>query len=356
MTTADSMPPHLNLRAGPQYLAGKDIGRPGDGNHALASSRGVNDEKRDPGLPDAAPAIEIRNLEHWYGQRRALADVTFSIRAGELFGLLGPNGGGKTTLFRIVATLMRPTAGSVTLCGHDVLTSPGLARRHMGIVFQAPALDGQLTVTENLRHHGHLYGLHGRELGRRMALVIERVRLGDRAHEEVHRLSGGLRRRAELAKAMLPNPSVLVLDEPSVGLDPTARREFGNDLALLRDRDGTTVMLTTHLMDEAAQCDRVGILHEGRLVAYGTPDSLIEEIGGDVILIRAKDPQALASRIRERFRLVAEVVDDQIRIEQRRGHELIPHLIEAFSGEIHAATVGKPTLDDVFVHHTGHHL
>jgi ABC-2 type transport system ATP-binding protein len=299
------------------------------------------------------PAVDIAHVGHRYGERRALNDVTFDVRPGEIFGLLGPNGGGKTTLFRIVSTLMLPAGGTVRVFGADVVTDPAGARRSMGVVFQSPALDTRLTVVENLRHQGHLYGLHGEDLSARMGDALARVGLDDRGREIVGRLSGGLQRRAELAKALLHRPPLLILDEPSTGLDPAARREVWQHLQTLRERDGTTILLTTHLMDEGASCDRVAILHEGRLVAIGTPDALTRAIGGDVITITAREPVSLAEQVGRRFGVAVEIVDDRLRLEREHAHEFIPALVEAFPGEIDAITFGKPTLEDVFVHHTG---
>ncbi len=303
-----------------------------------------------------AVAVEVAHLGHRYGTRQALADVSFTVDAGEIFGLLGPNGGGKTTLFRIVSTLMLPGEGTVRVFGADVISDPAAARRAMGVVFPAPALDTRLTVVENLRHQGHLYGLHGSDLASRIRDALARVRLEDRGRDIVGRLSGGLQRRAELAKALLHKPPLLILDEPSTGLDPAARREVWQHLQTLRDRDGTTILLTTHLMDEGAGCDRVAILNEGRLVAMGAPAALTQEIGGDVITITAGRPGELADRIARRFGVRVEMVDERLRLERERAHEFITDLVEAFPGEIDAITFGKPTLEDVFVHHTGKRL
>jgi len=304
----------------------------------------------------SAPALEVTNLRHAYGDREALRGVSFSVTEGEVFGLLGPNGGGKTTLFRIVSTLMLPTSGGVRIAGDEVASRPDRVRRHLGVVFQAPALDVRLTVQENLKHQGHLYGLRGRVLAERIADAMARVGLSDRARDLVHTLSGGLQRRAELAKALLHRPALLVLDEPTTGLDPGARRDVWQHLLALRERDHTTIVLTTHLMDEAAKCDRVGIMHEGNLVALGTPAALTAAIGGDVILISSADPAALAARITGRFGVKAETIDEQVRIERDKAHEFVPSLVEAFPGEIDAVTFGKPTLEDVFMHHTGRRL
>lgn len=302
-------------------------------------------------------ALEVTELKHQYGDRESLRGVSFSVAPGDLFALLGPNGGGKTTLFRIVSTLAAPTSGTVEVFGIDVVRRPADARRQIGVVFQSPAVDPWLTVLENLKHHGYLYGLTGRALARAIERALERFDLAPHAGERVRTLSGGWRRRVELAKALLPAPPLLVLDEPSSGLDPLARRELLSELRRLRDDAGTTIVLTTHVMDEAAVADRVGILHEGRLAAIGTPADLVEAIGGDILTIVATgDPAALKRRLKERFGVEAARVGDELRLERRRAHEFVPGLIEALPGEIAKVSVGRPTLEDVFMHTTGARL
>ena len=223
-------------------------------------------------------ALEVADLKHRYGERESLRGLSFSVASGDLIAMLGPNGGGKTTLFRIISTLIAPTSGTVEVFGIDVGTHPAEARKQLGVVFQSPAIDPWLTVLENLRHHGYLYGLSGAPLARGIERALERFGLTPRAGDRVGTLSGGLRRRVELAKALLPEPPLLVLDEPSSGLDPAARRELLQELRRLRDDEGTTIVLTTHLMAEAAVSDRVGILHEGRLVAIGAPGDLVANL------------------------------------------------------------------------------
>jgi ABC-2 type transport system ATP-binding protein len=279
--------------------------------------------------------------------------VSFDVQPGEIVGLLGPNGGGKTTLFRVLSTLLTPTAGTIRVAGFDVREAPRDVRRHLGVVFQAPALDPWLTVAENLRCHGELYGMHGRTLRARADEVLEALSLADRRATPVKQLSGGLQRRVEIAKALMPSPRVLALDEPSTGLDPNARREVWEHLCRRRAAHGTSVLLTTHAMDEAALCDRVAILHQGRLVAMGTPHELTATVGGEVLWITARAPEPAAARLRAEFGVAADVVDGRIRIERPRAHEFVPAVIEAFPGEIDAVTFSRPTLEDVFVHHTG---
>lgn len=298
-------------------------------------------------------ALDISSLSHHYGAREALIDVSFGVEAGSMFALLGPNGGGKTTLFRIVTTLLPTTSGHVSVFGRDVTRDAHDVRRLMGVVFQSPALDGRLSVAENLKTHGHLYGLRGRGLISRIGDSLGLVSLIDRADDLVDTLSGGLQRRVEIAKALLPEPKLLVLDEPSTGLDPGARKELWDHLNRLRHTLGTTVMLTTHLMDEAAKSDRVAVLHHGRLAALGSPDALVSAIGGDVILVASDNVERLADSIRDRFRQTVEVVDGHVRIERPKGHAFIAELVEAFPEQIEGVNYGKPTLEDVFLHHTG---
>jgi len=305
-------------------------------------------------LSTTPAAISVQEVVHRYGDRAALNGVSFDVRPAELFGLLGPNGSGKTTLFRILSTLMVPSGGRAEIMGFDVARDPNGLRRHIGVVFQAQSIDVKLTAAENLWHQGHLYGLRGASLKSRIAEMLGRVGLADRAQEKAETFSGGMQRRLELAKGLLHHPSVLLLDEPTTGLDPGARRDLWQYLATLRDEEHVTVIVTTHLMEEAERCDRLAILNQGKVVALGTPDDLKHEIGGDVILLDAKKPESLAQRIYTRFQLDARVLHGQVRIERENGHRFITDVVEAFPGEIEAISVSKPTLEDVFIHRTGH--
>jgi ABC-2 type transport system ATP-binding protein len=300
------------------------------------------------------PVISVENIVHRYERRTALDGVSFEVRRAELFGLLGPNGSGKTTLFRILSTLMLPSAGRAVILGWDVATDPSALRRKIGVVFQAPSIDRKLTAAENLWHQGHLYGLHGPALKSRMAEMLARVGLADRAQERAETFSGGMQRRLELAKGLLHRPSVLLLDEPTTGLDPGARRDLWQYLRILRDQEQVTVIVTTHLMEEAESCDRLAILSEGKLVALGTPAELKQEIGGDVILLDTPNAESLAGRMRERFHVNAQVLEGQIRLERTNGHRFMTDLVESFPGEIDAISISKPSLEDVFIRRTGH--
>jgi ABC-2 type transport system ATP-binding protein len=302
--------------------------------------------------------------------RPALDRVSFDIRPGEVFGVLGPNGGGKTTLFRILATMLRAASGRVEVFGHDAAAEPHRVREQLGVVFQLPSRDNKLTARENLVHQGHLYGLRGRELHDRIDALLAGVSLRDRQHERVELFSGGMRRRVELVKAMLHGPRLLVLDEPATGLDPGARRDVWQLLEALRARDGVTVALTTHLMEEADRCDRLAILARGRLVALDTPSRLKAAIGGDVITLEpeagegaagADGVAALARDIAERFGhwpagSEPAVVDGRIRLGRDDGAAFVARLASAFPGRLRRLTVGRPTLEDVFMHMTGQSL
>ena len=315
----------------------------------------LSDNGLDEVRASAAPVISVQNLVHRYENRTALNGVSFDVRPAELFGLLGPNGSGKTTLFRILSTLMIPTGGRAIVMGCDAAQDPASLRRQIGVVFQAQSVDPKLTAYENLWHQGHLYGLRGSALKRRVEEILSRVGLADRAKERVETFSGGMQRRIELAKGLLHHPGVLLLDEPTTGLDPGARRDLWQYLQILRDEEQVSVLVTTHLMEEAERCDRLAIMNEGNLVALGTPAELKSEIGGDVILLdAAKNATTLAEQIHARFHVETAVLGNQVRIEREGGHRFVPDLVEAFPGEIQAISVSKPALEDVFIHRTGH--
>jgi ABC-2 type transport system ATP-binding protein len=298
--------------------------------------------------------VSIESLSRRYGDRLALDGVSFSIAGGEVFGLLGPNGGGKTTLFRILTTLLPPSGGRAAICGHDVVRQRAEVRGQIGVVFQSPSLDLHLTARENLRHGGHLYGLRGAGLEERIVASLERLGVADRADDLVRMLSGGLRRRVEIAKCMLHRPALLILDEPSTGLDPGARMDLWRHLEQLVRDEGTTVLLTTHFMEEAERCHRLALLDRGRLVACGTPSQLKSGIGGDCITIDADDAHVLREAVDARFGCRSAVVGRAVRIESAGGPALVARLMEDFGPRIRSVTIGKPTLEDVFVHLTGH--
>jgi ABC-2 type transport system ATP-binding protein len=302
---------------------------------------------------NATDAIVAHDLRFSYGAHEVLRGVSFSISKGEIFCFLGPNGSGKTTLFKLLSTLATPPRGTLSVLGQDLREASRGLRRSLGVVFQKPAIDTKLTVLENLRCHGYLYGLHGLRLQERAQAMVELLDLRQYATARVHTLSGGFQRRVELAKALLHEPEILVLDEPSSGLDPGARRDFFNYLLKLRASRGVTVVLTTHHMDEAERCDRVAVLHHGRMVAVAPAAELKQRIGGDVVVVRGAHPEMLWQRLKQRLACPVALIDGTLRLEAPRGYLLVAQIVEAFGEEIESVSFGKPTLEDVFVQLTG---
>jgi len=304
--------------------------------------------------PDGSPAVEITGVSFAYGEKPALEQLSLTIPEGVVFGLLGPNGGGKTTLFRLLSTLTPVQSGHVTVTGLDLATEPARIRRRIGVTFQAPSLDRRLTIAENLSCHGRLYGLTGASLSRRIGDLLEQFGLTDRRHDRVDSLSGGLARRVEIAKGLIHSPRLLLLDEPSTGLDPGARLDLWRALRQLQNSTGVTVLLTTHLMEEAEKCDQLALLDRGRVVARGSPATLRAELGGDCLTLRAAQPVELAARLTREFGLQARVLGSEVRIENQSDPHLLGRLLERLAGDIESAVWAHPTLEDLFVARTGH--
>jgi len=303
-----------------------------------------------------AIAISANQLVKSFGERRALDGISLEVRRGELFCLLGPNGGGKSTLFRVLATLLLPDSGTATIAGYDVVTAAAEVRARLGVVFQSPSLDGKLSILENLRCGGALYGLRGAELESRITEATKALNLTDRLHDLVETLSGGLQRRAEIAKCLLIRPEVLLLDEPSTGLDPGARLDLWAALEQLRSEHGVTALCTTHLMEEAARADRVGIVSAGKLVALGTPEELTAAIGGDVISLgvsKETGADQLATTITAKTGIPSSVVEGEVRIEHAEAYAFAAKLAGEFPKEITSLRIARPTLEDVFIARTG---
>jgi len=301
----------------------------------------------------STPLIEIDRLTHRYGERVALDSLTLAIEPGECFAILGPNGGGKTTLFRVLSTLLRPQAGSLRIAGQDLVEHAREIRSRLGIVFQAPSLDKKLSVAENIWCQGRLYGLSTSAIKTRTNELLTRLGISERANDRVETLSGGLKRRVEIAKALLHQPTILLLDEPSTGLDPLARRELWTQVRELQQSAGITVVFTTHFLDEADRADRVAILDAGKLVALDKPSVLRGEIASESLTIETNEPAELAAAIAAQFQLPARVIDQTVRIEAADAHRWVERLVEAFPDRIEGVHLGKATLEDVFIARTG---
>lgn len=299
-------------------------------------------------------ALSIDQVSHHYGERCALDALSLTIEQGEIFGLLGPNGSGKSTLFRLISTLTPLQKGDIQVEGESVRTQRDQVRSRIGIVFQSPSLDGKLSVEENLRCQCALYGLRGRAGESRIDEVLQAMGLSDRRQDRCEKLSGGLKRRVELAKGMLHHPRVFLMDEPSTGLDPSARIDFWHATVDLQRRHQSTVVLTTHLLEEAEKCDRIGILHQGRLVACGTPDGLRKETGDAVLMLTARNIESVASRLESKFAWKPQILHQQLRLAIPDAMRWVQPISEFLGDEIDSISVGRPSLEDVFIAKTGH--
>jgi ABC-2 type transport system ATP-binding protein len=302
---------------------------------------------------DQQVAIAAEGLVKKFGEIEAVTGIDLSVRTGEIFGFLGPNGAGKSTTINILCTLMKATAGTAAVAGVDVERDPAGVRSRIGLVFQDPSLDQQLTARENLEFHAFMYNVPAAVRAQRIAEVLEMVDLADRANSIVMTFSGGMRRRLEIARGILHTPTVLFLDEPTIGLDPQTRRHIWSYLEALRDREKITIFMTTHYMDEAEYCDRIAIIDHGSIVGLGTPDELKATVGGDVVTITTADNQAAALELSERFQLAPMVDNGTLRVEVDDGAGFVPRLVRELSVSVESVAFRRPSLDDVFLKLTG---
>ncbi|HTW10992.1 MAG TPA: ATP-binding cassette domain-containing protein [Acidimicrobiales bacterium] len=301
-------------------------------------------------------AVVVDDLAKDYGEVKAVRGVSFEVGTGETFGFLGPNGAGKTTTIGMLCTLVRPTAGRARVAGYDVSQRRADVRRSIGLVFQDPTLDNYLTAEQNLRFHAELYGVPRAAVRSRLGAVLELVGLADKGKSEVRTFSGGMKRRLEIARGLLHAPVVLFLDEPTIGLDPQTRRLIWDYIRSLKTTEGTTIFMTTHYMDEAEYCDRIGIIDKGQIVAMGTPEELKASVGKDRVQIQADNAPAAIAALKEHFALEAAVHEGSVAFSVANGGEFVPKLFAKF-GElglpVRSVAVSRPSLDDVFLSYTG---
>jgi ABC-2 type transport system ATP-binding protein len=301
-------------------------------------------------------AIEVRGLKKNYDEVEAVRGVEFAVATGEVFGFLGPNGAGKTTTINMLCTLVRPTAGSASVAGYDVVRQRDEVRRNIGLVFQDPTLDGYLTAEQNLRLHAELYGVQSDLVKPRMQQVMTMVGLWDRRDHVVGTFSGGMRRRLEIARGLMHSPRVLFLDEPTIGLDPQTRRSIWEYIGELKEREEITIFMTTHYMDEAEWCDRIAIMDHGEIVALDSPETLKAGVGTDRIIIHTDDNDAAIAALAERFGIEARKSEGAVSFGVPAGEEFVPRLFNDWDPAhppIKAVNVSRPTLDDVFMSYTG---
>ncbi len=304
--------------------------------------------------PHRDTVCTVRELHHDYdgGVTSALSGVDLDVHAGQIFALLGPNGSGKTTLFRLLCTLLPIQRGQVLIGGFQSGTHPLRVREQIGIVFQSPSLDKKLTVDENIACQGALYGIHGGELNHRRNALLQQLNLTDRRHDRCEVLSGGLQRRVELAKGMLHRPRLLLLDEPSTGLDPAARLNLWDAIREMAD-EGVAVLLTTHLLEEADKADRVAIMSKGQLVAEGSPNNLRGDMGDGIITIVANDVSRAEQILRDQLGLLPQRLHHELRLQSDSPATLLPALVETLGDEVQTINLGRPSLEDVFIAKTG---
>lgn len=298
------------------------------------------------------PVLRLRDLSYAYGQRQVLCQLSLEIGRGELVALLGPNGSGKSTLFQLLSTLRPAAAGMIEFFGQDPARSTAGIRARLGVLFQQPALDRKLRVRENLWCAGKMFGLGGGELRERIARRSDQLGLSERLDEVVETLSGGWQRRVEIAKSLLPEPEFLLLDEPSTGLDVSARQACGEIYRELV-RAGTTVFLTTHLLEEAELADRVLLLHAGKLVADGSPRELCQSLGTQLLRLRSREARTIWEELLPEEKAMAKVTGDELRFRGDDPVKILPSLQSRFGSRVESWQIERPSLADVFSHHTG---
>jgi ABC-2 type transport system ATP-binding protein len=297
--------------------------------------------------------ICVRDLVKKFGDITAVNGVGFDIMPGEIFGFLGPNGAGKTTTINMLCTLLKPTSGTAILNGFDVVKQHTEVRKSIGLVFQDPSLDSRLTAYENLKFHAMIYALDPAKQRGRMDEVLEMVELLDRQKDLVSTFSGGMKRRLEIARGLLHYPKVLFLDEPTLGLDPQTRNHIWTYIHTVKKREGMTIFLTTHYMEEAEHCDRIAIIDHGEIVALDTPDKLKEMVGGDMVTLQTEDDSAAAAYIDKTYGKKVERDSEGLHFEVDGGAEFIPRLAKEITVPLKTITVNRPTLEDVFLKLTG---
>jgi ABC-2 type transport system ATP-binding protein len=300
--------------------------------------------------------IKVENLVKKFGELAAVDDISFSVAPGEIFGFLGPNGAGKTTTINILCTLSKPTSGQATIDGLDVVRQQGQVRRSIGLVFQDPSLDEHLSGLQNLRFHALVYSVPASVREQRIEQVLRMMELWDKRNDEVRTYSGGMKRRLELARGLLHYPKVLFLDEPTLGLDPQTRKRISEYLLELRKREGTTIFLTTHYMDEVDKADRIAIIDHGKIIAIDTPEKLKKIVGKDIIFVKTDDNDSAAEEVKLRYQVEARRDGDRITFEVNNGEEFLPSFIKEFGTKILAVGLHRSSLDDVFLKLTGREI
>jgi len=303
-------------------------------------------------------AIQTHQLTKAYGSLKAVDNLNIAVDSGEIFGLLGPNGAGKTTAVSMLCTILKPTSGTATVNGFDIIKEPNKVRKSIGIVFQDPSIDDRLTGRENLFMHANLYGVPASEQKERINRILKLVELEDRANDLLRTYSGGMRRRLELGRGLIHYPKVLFLDEPTVGLDPQTRDHIWKYIKDLKQTHDITVVLTTHYMDEADRlANRIGIIDHGKMVVLDTPAKLKDTLEGDVVVVRANNTEVLSELVAKWLGFTkTTLIEGALEITVRNGRVVMPRIMElATQNNIYVESIllREPNLEDVFLHYTG---
>ncbi len=323
----------------------------------MAAQHALEPEKAAPAPGEAQPRLSVRGVSLTLSRRIVLDEVSFTVAPGEIFGLLGPNGSGKTSLLRCLTGVLRPDLGVFWLEGKELSARTRALRAQIGVVFQEPSLDDRLTARENLLLSARLFGVVGREAETRVKELLVFMELADRQDDRVKTFSGGMKRRLEIARALIHRPTLLIMDEPSAGLDVHAFGRLWQRLQALRRLQGLSILCSTHGADEAAQCDRLLVMDRGHVVTIDTPEGLLSRLAGDVLVLEADEPEALAHELSERLQLRVRATEGVVVLQEERGHELIPRLVESFpKGRIKSISLRRPTLADAFLEITGRRL
>ena len=306
-------------------------------------------------------AIETTDLTKKFGKLTAVDSVNLQVDEGEIFGLLGPNGAGKSTTISMLCTILKPTSGTATVNGYDIVRDPGKVRKSIGIVFQDPSIDDKLTGRENMEMHADLYGVPRDVMHSRIDEVLKLVELEDRASHFVNTYSGGMRRRLEIARSLIHYPKVLFLDEPTIGLDPQSRDHIWSYIRDLKKRENITIILTTHYMEEADElCDRIAIIDRSKIIALDTPHNLKEHLENEMITVETKNNELFTTKLAE-TKLAEKIteVNGELNISVKNAHTALPRIVElAVSAGVYITSISirEPDLDDVFIHYTGREI
>jgi len=302
------------------------------------------------------PIIKVDNISKSYGDFQALKDISFEVEEGEVFGFLGPNGAGKTTTINILCTLIRPTSGKASVAGYDLIKNMNQVRRSIGLVFQETTLDDYLTAEQNILFHALAYGVKADLRRHRTKELLTLMELWDRRKDKIRTYSGGMKRRLEIVRGLVHLPKILFLDEPTLGLDPQTRNRIWEYILDLREKQGLTIFLTTHYMDEAEHSDRIAVIDHGEIVALDTPDTLKTEVSGDLVTITSDNNDLVENELHEKYSLQAESRNGILSVRVQKGEEFIVKFVQGFNGKLLSIGLRRPTLEDVFLNVTGREI